>query len=343
MYESKSEDVYSTYTVNPSLYYTFHQDHVLSLTYLLENYEKKVEYQNAPTDKEYGDFTHTLRMNYSGLLAGKHTLTAGLELNAQRLQHYWFDNGSGKKFDVRTYIFYLQEDWKLSDRFNLVAGVRSDCRTDYGFHASPKISLMYRVGILALRGGYGMGFRLPTLKELHSEYDMGGQGMFMIYGNEELKPETSHQGTLSAEVTKGIFNGSVSAYYTKYRDEIALGLTEDGKNQQYHNIEDGIRKGLDVMGQLRFKWGLTLQGSYAYVDANEEIDGRNTSTARPHSLTYGANYSRRLGEVKLSASLNGRWMSKVDVWYKSNGNYVLEAFNPFTVCNLNLAGKFPIA
>lgn len=341
VYESKSEDVYSTYTVNPSLYYTFHQDHVLSLTYLLENYEKKVEYQNAPTDKEYGDFTHTLRMNYSGLLAGKHTLTAGLELNAQRLQHYWFDNGSGKKFDVRTYIFYLQEDWKLSDRFNLVAGVRSDCRTDYGFHASPKISLMYRVGILALRGGYGMGFRLPTLKELHSEYDMGGQGMFMIYGNEELKPETSHQGTLSAEVTKGIFNGSVSAYYTKYRDEIALGLTEDGKNQQYHNIEDGIRKGLDVMGQLRFKWGLTLQGSYAYVDANEEIDGRNTSTARPHSLTYGANYSRRLGEVKLSASLNGRWMSKVDVWYKSNGNYVLEAFNPFTVCNLNLAGNFP--
>ena len=52
VYESKSEDVYSTYTVNPSLYYTFHQDHVLSLTYLLENYEKKVEYQNAPSDKE---------------------------------------------------------------------------------------------------------------------------------------------------------------------------------------------------------------------------------------------------------------------------------------------------
>ena len=38
-----------------------------------------------------------------------------------------------------------------------------------------------------------MGFRIPSLKELHSEYDMGGQGFFMIYGNEDLEPEISHQ------------------------------------------------------------------------------------------------------------------------------------------------------
>lgn len=340
VYESKKQDVYSTYTVNPALYYTLNEKHLLSLSYLMENYEKKYEYRKLPSDKILGDLTNILRFNYSGGL-GKHTLTAGLELNTQRLQHYWFDNGSGKKFDEQTYVLYLQDEWKMSDRFSVVAGVRSDCNSDYGFHASPKISLMYRAGVLALRGGYGMGFRLPTLKELYSEYDMGGQGMFMIYGNEDLKPETSHQGTLSAEVTKGVFNGSVSGYYTKYKDEIALGLTENGEDQQYHNIEDGTKSGVDVMAQFRFGFGLTLQGAYTYVNANEKTDGRNTSTARPHSLTFGANYSRKVGAVKLSASLNGRWMSKVDVWYKSDENYVLSPYNPLTVCNLNLAGNFP--
>lgn len=341
VYENKKQDVYSTYTINPSLYYTLNDDHWLSLSYLMENYEKRYEYQTLPSDKIFGDLTNTLRLNYSGQLGGKHILTAGFEINTQRLQHYWFDNGSGKKFDAQTYVLYLQEDWKVSDRFSLVAGVRSDCHNDYGFHASPKISLMYRVGVLALRGGYGMGLRIPSLKELHSEYDMGGQGMFMIYGNEDLKTETSHQGTWSVEVTKGIFNGSVSGYYTKYKDEIALGLTEDGEDQQYHNIEDGTKTGVDVMAQFRFRWGLTLQGSYAYVDANEDTEGHNTSTARPHSLTFGANYSRKVGLVKLSASLNGRWMSKVDVWYKSDENFVLKAYEPLTVCNLNLAGNFP--
>lgn len=341
LYVSKSQDVYSSYTVKPCLYYTLNKDHLLSLSYLLENYEKKVEYQTASAEKEYGDFTNTLCFNYSGQFGEKHMLTAGLELNTQRLQHYWFDNGSGKKFDAQTYILYLQEEWKISGSFSLVAGIRSDCRSDYGFHASPKISLMYRLGILTLRGGYGMGFRLPTLKELYSEYDMGGQGMFMIYGNKDLKPENSHQGTFSAEVTQGIFNGSVSGYYTKYNDQIALGLTEDGKDQQYHNIKDGTKSGVDIMAQLRFGFGLNVQGSYAYVNAHEKTGGRNTSTARPHSLTFGANYSRKIGQVKLSGSLNGRWMSEIDVWYKSSGNYVLKAFDPFMVCNLNLAGSFP--
>lgn len=340
--DSKAQDVFSTYTINPSFYYTLNQEHLLRFSYLLDNYQKVVQYKKAPTEKELEDFTNTARLNYSGSFAEKHTVTAGLEVNTQSLQHYWFDNGSGAKFKAQTYVLYLQEDWRVSDRFNLVAGVRTDCHSDYGFHASPKVSLMYRIGALALRGGYGMGFRLPTLKELHSAYDMGGQGMFMIYGNPDLEPETSHQGTLSLEFTKGIFNGSVSGYYTWYKNAISLGLTEDGEDQQYYNAEDSKKSGVDVMGQFRFGCGLTLQGSYSYVNAHATTDGYNTSTFRPHMLTFSANYSRKFGQVKASASLNGRWMSSVDTWYKnSEGAYVLETYDSRTLCRLNVAGQFP--
>lgn len=340
--ESKKQDVFSSYSLNPRLYYTFGNSHLLDVSYLFDGYQKRIEYKRAPTDKELEDNTHTLRMNYSGIFNDRHTVTAGVEVNTQKLQHYWFDNGSGKKYGAQTYVLYVQEDWKVSDRFSVVAGVRSDCHSEYGFHASPKVSLMYKIGVLALRGGYGMGFRLPTLKELHSAYDMGGQGMFMIYGNPDLEPETSHQGTLSAEVTKGIFNASISGYYTKYKDEIAMGLTEDGKDQQYYNADDGTKSGIDVMGQLRFNWGLILKGSYSYVDAHATQDGYNTSSFRPHSLTFTANYRRKFGRVTTSVALNGNWMSKVDTWYKnSDGAYVLQRYDARTFCTLNLSGAFP--
>lgn len=340
--QEKDQDVFSSYKINPRVYYAISDDHFLDFSYVFENYEKKIEYKSSPTEKIFGDQTNMIRLNYTGYLHDKHTLTAGIEVNTQRLQHYWFDNGSGKKFDAQIYVLYLQDDYKVSDAFSILAGVRSDCHSKYGFHASPKISLMYKHGILVLRGGYGMGFRIPSLKELHSEYDMGGQGFFMIYGNEDLDPEISHQGTLSLEVTKGIFNGSVSGYYTRYFHEIGLGLTSDGKNQQYYNADDATRTGLDAMAQFRFKNGLTLRGAYAYIDAHSKVDGYNMASDRPHNVTFTANYTRAIGKVTLSAALNGRWMSSVETWYKSSaGGYVQNKYDSRTFCTLNLSGRFP--
>lgn len=339
--QGKVQDVFSTYTINPRVYYAISDDHILDFSYVMENYEKK-EDNSKRVKKVFGDLTNTVRLNYTGYLHEKHTLTAGIEVNTQNLQHYWFDNGSGKKFDAQTYVMYLQEDFRVSDKFSILAGVRGDYHSKYDFHASPKISLMYKFGVLAARGGYGMGFRIPSLKELYSEYDMGGNGWFMILGNEDLEPEISHQGTLSLEVTKGIFNGSVSGYYTRYFDEIALGTAPDGENQQYYNADDATRTGVDVMAQFRFKNGLMLKGAYAYIDAHSEVDGYNTASDRPHSVTFTVNYSKTFGKVTLSAAVNGRWMSSVETWYKNSaGGYVRNKYDGRTFCTLNLGARFP--
>lgn len=339
----KEQEVYSTFTLNPRLSYTLGKKHLLTLSWWFDDYVKKREYTTGiSADKEFEDASHTIRLHYSGEMGEKHILTAGLEVNTQRLQHYWFDDGSGAKFDQQNYVLYLQEDWKMTERFNVVLGLRSDCHSEYGMHTSPKVSLMYRLGDFTLRGGYGMGFRIPTLKELHAEYNMGGLGVFMIYGNSDLKPEISHQGTFSVEYTKGVFNGSVSGYYTKYKNAIGLGLTEDGENQQYYNAEDSKKSGVDVMGQVRLESGLTFNGAYSYVNCHEKTDGYNTSVFRPHSLTFTTNYSHKIGKVRISAAVNGRWLSKVDVWNKnSEGNYVLNAYASYTSVDLNLGARFP--
>ena len=134
----------------------------------------------------------------------------------------------------------------------------------------------------------------------------------------------------------------VSGYYTRFFDEIALGLTSDGKDQKYYNADDATRTGVDVMAQFRFKNGLTLKGAYAYIDVHSEVDGYNMASDRPHSLTFTANYSKTFGKVALSAALNGRWMSSVETWYKNSaGGYVKNEYESRTFCSLNLGARFP--
>lgn len=339
------QDRFSTLTINPKLHYMVGKEHLLTLSYMMDDYVKKEVYSDGfPDRKTMEDFTNTVRLNYSGKLAERHILTAGVEVNTQKMHHYWFDEESLLHYKQQNYVVYVQEEWKATEAFSLVAGVRSDCHSHYGFHPSPNISLMYRWGGLSLRGGYGMGFRLPTLKELYASYPMGGFG-FMIYGNGDLKPEESYQGTVSVEYTKGVFNGSVSGYYTKYRNEIYLGSYEEEDGtlaQKYYNHRSSRKTGLDVMGQVRLEGGFTFNASYSYVNTHARVDGYNTSVFRPHSLTFTANYARMAGKVKTSAALNGRWLSKVDVWSKDDdGNYVLTPYYAYTSIDLNIGARFP--
>lgn len=338
----KTWEEFSTYTINPKAYYMLNDNHALDFSYVYENYEKREKNKAGNSSKVFGDQTNTARLNYSGQLGESHLLVAGLEMNAQRLRHYWFGNGIGRVYDAQTYAVYVQDDWSVTKDFTILLGLRGDIHSKYNFHASPRVSLMYKWKRLTVRGGYGMGFRIPSLKELHSDYNMGDQNFFMIYGNEDLEPETSHQGTLSAEVTKGIFNASVSGYYTYYENEIALGVAPDGENQQYYNAEHANRTGLDATAQFRFRNGLTLRAAYAYVNANSEVDGHNMASDRPHSMTFSANYTRAIGKVTLSAALNGWWMSSVETWYKNEaGGYVQDKYDSRTFCTLNVTGKFP--
>ncbi len=49
---------------------------------------------------------------------------------------------------------------------------------------------MYKIANCSLRGSYSQGFRSPTLKEMYMNFDMANA--MMIYGNPDLKSETSH-------------------------------------------------------------------------------------------------------------------------------------------------------
>jgi outer membrane receptor for ferrienterochelin and colicins len=341
---AKTQSRFNDYTLNVGLNYIFNVNHRLDFSYYMDDFIKYTDYTVADRskDKTFDNFNHVFRLNYTGNFLEKHTVTAGAEVNLESLKHYMFEDTT--KHNVESYVLYLQEDWRVTDNFSLVAGVRADHHSRYDLHVTPKVSLMYKLSDFTLRGGYASGFRSPSLKELYSEWNH--QGMFYLVGNEELKPETNHHFSLSSEYTKGVFNASVSAYYNKFSDKIAMtgGQNEEKKRYEmkYVNADKARTTGMDATAQLRFRWGLSLRGSYAYVDDHNNVEGHNTSNVRPHSVTFSADYSRMIGNVCPSLSFRGRWMSSVDAWNKAtDGTFYYRKYYSRTICSLNGAVRFP--
>ena len=68
----------------------------------------------------------------------------------------------------------------------------------------------------------------------------------MIYGNPDLKSETSHNFSVSAEYTKNRYNFSVTGYYNLVHNRINTVYSEDPKGQIYTNTDKMDIAGIDT-------------------------------------------------------------------------------------------------
>ena len=337
----KFQEIYMDYTLGGKLKYVINDNHLLDLSYIFDRYDKNQDYWE--TGRKTKDFSHrqqTLRLNYTGH-AGDHSFSAGIEGETEYMKHYMMRDSA--HFDRKHLDIYAQDDWKVTDDFSVVLGVRADTEDNYPFHVTPKLSLMYHLGKQWIfRAGYAQGYRTPSLKELYSAYDMGGLGWFTIYGNEDLIAEKSHQVSGSAEFNKGGFNASVSAYHNRFKDKINMVSRSDG-NQQYQNTDKSYTTGIEAILRMKYDFGLSLTGSYAFVDDYAEFEGKNMSYVRPHSITFNASYMKKIRKVTGTVTLNGQWTSKLDTYtYNSESKEMsFVTYDPRTMCSLNMTVQIP--
>lgn len=334
-------ETYIDYTISGKVKYLINENHQLDMSYIFDRYDKDQDYwEEHYTTKNFIHRQQTLRLNYTGN-AGNHSFSAGVEGKIEYMKHYMMRDSS--HFDRKHLDIYAQDNWRVAEGLNIILGLRADSEKEYPFHVTPKLSMMYHLGKhWIFRTGYAQGYRTPSLKELYSAYDMGGLGMFMIYGNEDLKAEKSHQITASAEYNKGGFNASVSAYHNRFRDKITLIQRPDG-NQQYQNTDKAKTTGVEAILRMKYKCGISLTGSYAFVDDYTEFEGKNTSYVRPHSLTFNASYTKKIRKVTGTLTLNGQWSSKLDTYnYDSETKEMsFVTYDPRTICSLNLTVQMP--
>lgn len=300
--------------------YMFDTANELEIAYSFDQYDKSDYLLQAAHDvRDYSNVQHSVRTFYNHTFADKHILTVGGDYMRDYLMSYQFaDNGSKYQYTVDG---FAQFDWNLTKYFNVIAGLRFDYYSDSDInHFSPKLGLMYKVGNCSLRGAYAGGFRAPTLKEMYMSFDMAS--IFMIYGNPDLKPETSHNFSLSAEYIKGRYNLTVTGFYNMVGNRITTAWSEALKGQVYTNISNIRISGAEVNASAKYSCGLAARLSYAYTYENIKKGQPVISTTRPHTATVRVEYDKNWKNYGLNIALNGRFLSKVNTEeYTSNASY----------------------
>lgn len=291
--------------------YEFSRGTDLEISYSYDQYDKSDYMLSGKRDiRDYSNVQNIGKAVFNHTFSGKYILTVGGDVMNDYLMTYQFtDNGSKKQI---TADGFAQIDLSLHKNFNLIAGGRYDYFSEsHNRHFSPRVNAMYKVGRFSFRGSYAGGFRAPTLKEMYMDFDMAS--IFMIYGNKDLKPESSNNFQLSAEFTKGLFNATLGGFCNLVDNRITTVWNQAMDGMVYTNIGKMTISGLDANVSWRSPWGLGARASYVYTNEHVRKGEPYTASTRPHTATIRFDYTKTWKNYALMVALNGRVLSKVAV------------------------------
>lgn len=309
----KVRDRFYDYTGGLKIKYSISDKQHLSVSGNYDRYDKFNYYKLLDEEeKDYENGQFRFGALYDILIAGKHSLVAGVEYFSDDLMTYMFESdGANGKRDAQTYSAFAQQDWVLSDKITVVGGLRYDYHSQFKGHLSPRLSAMYKPSRkITLRGGYSGGFRSPTLKELYTNWFHPYGGGFQIVGNEDMKAEVSNNFNFSAEGTFGKTLITTMAQYSIIEDKISnIWVNED--TTQYVNVGDARIFSTEFSISHRLNKNIQLKGTYAYV--HDDLGKR--SIVRPHTATGRIDFrSTFFKKYNPSLSFSGKFFSGMDTY-----------------------------
>lgn len=279
--------------------------------YSFDTYDK-MDYETASgtEERDYRNRQNSLHLQYSHDFDNIGTLTAGGDWMNDYLMSYEFGGISHTQTNLDA---YMQWDWHPASHIWFVPGLRYDrFSASRANRVSPKLSMLWRPGKgnCSLRLNYAAGFRAPTLKEMFMDFDMAG--IFHIYGNPDLKSETSHNFNLSAEYLKGSRSLTVMAFHNIVDNRISYLWDDLLKGQKYINLKRLLVSGVDISMMKTFNFGLTVNCEYIFTHEKYSKGDLRANPTRPHALTLKADYSRLWKrDWRFTATANFKWMSAV--------------------------------
>ena len=281
-------------------------EYLFTATTLMEDYEKSAgtlyypyyPYLTGQTQLQ-SDQRRTM-----ATLKGVFTLPKGNRLNAGAEYRYdWLKSPTrvkGTTVSDWTAALYTQDEWQQNFRNNMslhvAGGLRLNWNEQFGVRLTPKVSTMWSIGQpWRIRAQWSQGFKTPTTKELYYRYVRQMSGTYLYLGNTELKPQTSNYWSVGGEYTHGGLSVTLTAYYNKVKDMIALVTipnyqapaeyiiqNDPVRTRQYQNIEDARTMGIDA--NVRYTWReLSFAVGYSYLDT--EANQYDTNHDRMHQVT----------------------------------------------------------
>ena len=221
-----------------------------------------------------------------GIGSAQH-LTIGFDVRNEEMKNAGLIGG---KDDATHKALYLQDEIGLSDSVMLTLGVRHDRHSMFGGETSPRAYLVWHVDERwTVRGGYGEGFRAPTLKQISPIYE-GHEGPHSFYGNADIKPETSRSVEFGVAYADERLEWEATLFHNDVKDLITTRLTHitppsgglpiPRRHYLYDNVDEARIIGIETAAKWQLGHGFYLGGNAQWLDTKDketgdELDGRS--------------------------------------------------------------------
>ena len=229
-----------------------------------------------------------------------------------------------EKMTAEQKALFVEDEFSVTDDLTLTGGLRMDDHEFYGKHWNPRAYAVYKLtDEITSKGGVAKAFRAPTLRELSPNFGTSTQGgAAIMYGNRDLKPETSvteelgiaydHESGFSASAT--LFNTEFKNKLTSYQ---VAGQTDPltGLNMFiYDNVGKANIRGVEMASRIPVaeKWNLNL--NYTFTDSerksdDEKLNGKSLK-GQPLEMT-----PRHMANARLD------WQYRPDMNFYTQANY----------------------
>ncbi len=233
-----------------------------------------------------------------------HHMTVGGQWSEQRLKSPDLTSG-GDAID-QTALF-IQDDIELRQDLSLLLGLRYDNHSEFGSHTSPRAYVVYTpTQNWTLKGGYGEGFKAPTIKELAPDYYNSVPGRsFDIRGNADLKPEVNQSYEVSAQYMAERWDTTLTLFNNDVKNliDLAYADTLDGREiREYVNVDAAKIKGLEWAANVTLTEALFLNMNLTLLDTEDKSTGEALEN-KPDSQAYVALNWRATDAVTTKVSM----------------------------------------
>jgi outer membrane receptor for ferrienterochelin and colicins len=200
---------------------------------------------------------------------------------------------------------FAQDEWKATEKFTVIGGLRFDNNTAYQSKLSPKLATQYKFNAkLRVNASYGAGFKAPDFRQLFLNFLNTAAGGYVVYGANEITiteledqklngilsdilPKAYQLALLKPEVSKG-WNAGVH-YTPNEKLDLALNIfRNDIKNliqvdiiayrmngapvYSYFNVKKAFTQGIDADMRYTVSPKFQLQAGYQLLMTADKDD-----------------------------------------------------------------------
>lgn len=281
------------------------------------------------------------RAVYTQAFSKKFSLMAGSDLNTE--------TAFGRKIDGNIHSFtdvgvFANVDYNVSEYITVRPSVRAIYNSRFEAPLVPSLNIMIKPSSkFIFRASYSIGYRAPSLKEQHLNFN--DNGVHNIQGNPNLNAEKSNNVLISLDYKKsiksGLLNIEPSLFYNEIYNRISLvQVSQQPLIYSYVNLDKFIAKG----AELKLRYAISnfqVNAGAVYTGTWNTIEGVNEQPEIAWFPEFNASTDYTFSKYKLTCAVLWKYLGERPIFVLEGDNTVNRYINdPFQFLDFTLRKIF---